>query len=434
MKFVMHLRSNNRLSFVLGFTLLCAVGFGYLWVNAGGHIPVVAEASDYQVTFQTKDLKNLLDDGDVKIAGIVVGHVQSRDLGNGAADVTIALDKEAAPLHQGVKIQVGVKALIGSSYVDIKDGSGASIANHSTLPSSDVVPAVDVDELLSTLDQPTRAHLQRAVQSLAEATDGTGRPLDQTLTGAGQIATQGRVVLSALARQSVELQSLTVTARDAIDQFDAGQGQIVSLVTAAQKLTSATAARQQKLQATIRALPGLISSARTGTVSLQQLSGPLAPVAADLKAAAPDLSHALRQLPSVTRDLNGLVPSLDETLTKAPATLTRVPAFDATVRNLVPTAQTSLSDLNPMLTYLAPYGLDLGALFGSFGGSFDQVAEDGIMPIRLTAMAEGLTSVREIPIKLPNLTTWTNPYPAPGAVGSPSPYQGTYPHVKRAGS
>ena len=161
-------------------------------------------------------------------------------------------------------------------------------------------------------------------------------------------------------------------------------------------------------------------------------STPLAPVAAKLKAAAPDLSHALTQLPSVTADLSGLVPSLDKTLDKAPATLTRLPGFDKTVRDLVPTARTSLSNLDPMLAYIAPYGLDLGALFGSFGGSFDTVAEDGIIPIRLTAIAEGLTSVREIPIKLPDLTTWTNPYPAAGAVGSPTPYKGTYPRLKRS--
>lgn len=432
MKLIDHLRNDSKLRFVLTFALLCAVGFGYLWVNSGGHIPVIAESGAYKVSFKTKDLKNLLDDGDVKIAGIVVGHVQSRELDDGSADVTIALDKDAAPLHQGLKVRVGVKSLIGSSYVDITDGSGAEIPNHSTLPRSNVAPAVDVDELLSTLNKPTRAHLVSAVRSLDPATKGTGHPLGDVMTGAGQIANQGNTVLSALAAQSVELQSLTVSARNLLGQLDTGQGQIATLVSDADKLTSATSARQKKLTATVRALPSLIASVRTGATSLQKLSVPLKPVAADLKTAAPYLTTALNKLPSVSKDLNGLVPSLNKTLVKAPATLRRLPGFDKTVRDVVPTAQTALGNLNPMLSYIAPYGLDLGQLFGSFGGSFDEVAEDGIMPIRLTAIAEGATSVRELPIKLPDLTTWTNPYPQPGQMGHPKAYKGTYPHINRA--
>lgn len=426
------MRRNAHLTFVLGFLGACIIGFGYLWVGSGGHIPIVAEGPAYSVSFQTNDLRNLLDDGDVKIAGVVVGHVQSRRVAHGGADVTFTLDDSAAPLHQGVKIQVDVKSLVGTSYVSITDGSGPAIPNHALLTGNQVVPAVDVDQLLSTLDAPTRAHLQSAVQSLAVATKQTGTPLNQVMTGLGQVATSGRTVLAALRAQSVQLQSLTGTGRTLLDQLDVGQGQIAQLVTDAQTLTSATANRGAELRSAVRQLPALISSVQGGTTSLQQLVAPLGHVTTALRAAAPDLNHALLQLPSTTSDLSSLVPSLNQTLVELPATLSRVSAFDKTVQTVIPTARVSLSDVNPMLTYLAPYGLDLGALFGNFGGSFDQVAEDGIMPIRLTAIAEGVTTVRNIPIKLPNLTTWMNPYPKPGAVGSPTPFEGKYPHVDRA--
>lgn len=414
------------------FTAFCAVAFGYLWVGSGGHIPLFAPAPSYKVSFATSDLKNLVQAGDVKVAGVTVGQVDGRTLSNGQAAVTIALNSDVVPLHEGVKVQIDVKSLIGSSYVSIVDGTGSAIPSGTTLPAADVVPAVDVDELLTTLDAPTRTHLMSVVQRLSHATSGTGNSLNDTMVGLGQIGKTGPAVLDALAAQSVELQSLTVSAKNLLDQLDVGQGQIATLVSDAQTLTAATASRQAALTQTIQALPGTIAAVDGGAKSLRQLAGPLAPIAADLRAAAPDLGHALQQLPSVTADLNGLVPDLGKTLDEAPATLARLPAFDQTVRAVIPAAQVSLADLNPMLAYLAPYGLDLGQLFASFGGSFDTVAEDGTMPIRLTAMGEGPATVRGIPITLPTLTEWNNPYPKPGMAGKPAPFSGSYPHVQRA--
>jgi phospholipid/cholesterol/gamma-HCH transport system substrate-binding protein len=416
----------------LGFVLFCAVGFGWLWTRAGGHVPVVAPQHTYRISFETDDVKNLLAAGDVKIAGVKVGSVVSRKLDGDKAKVTLGLDDAVAPLHDGAKVQIGVKSLVGTSYVDVTDGSGPTIPSGSTLPTGDVKPAVDVDELFSVFDQATNRNLSSAVQELGRSTQGTGKPLDQVMTGLGEVGTQGKVVLGALAKQGNDLQQLTVDSRNLLDQLDEGQGQIASLVSDAQTLTKATASRQQALEATVRALPGVLSKVQKGAASLQELSGPLTPVARSLQEAAPDLSQALVQLPAVTSGLHDLLPSLDSVLKEAPDTLKRVPSFDATLRKLVPTARVSLSDIDPMLTYLAPYGLDTGVMFGNFAGSFDDAAEDGIYPLRLSVFAEGPTTVRELPIKVKTPLEWNNPYPKPGELTQPKPFTGDYPHVERA--
>ena len=137
----------------------------------------------------------------------------------------------------------------------------------------------------------------------------------------------------------------------------------------------------------------------------------------------------------MSRDLRALLPDLDSVLAAAPATLTKVAPFGKTVRDIVPDARTTLADAQPMLSYLAPYGLDLGVLFGSFGGSFDVPAEDGIIPIRLTATAEGLGTLRGNPLQLVRHDKggllWNNPYPLPGNVDQPQPYgTGDYPRIE----
>jgi phospholipid/cholesterol/gamma-HCH transport system substrate-binding protein len=257
------------------------------------------------------------------------------------------------------------------------------------------------------------------------------------MTGLGEIGDQGGTALAALATQSRDLESLTVQARRLLDTLDVGRGQIAELVQDANVLSRTTAQKKTKVEQTVRGLPGLVSVLDPAARKLNTLGQALTPIAKDLRTSAPDLNAALLQLPSVTQDLNGLVPDLDSTLDKAPATLKRVAGFDSVLRDLVPSAQSTLKDANPMLAYLEPYGLDLGALFDSFGSSFDTHAEDGTMPIRLTATAEGAASIRNLPVNLQPLLgklgvhSWLNPYPAPLSADHPTPFRGKYPDLER---
>lgn len=423
---------------VLGFALACLVGFLYLWGKAGGTVPGFAGPSDYRVSFTTSDVKNLLPDGEVRIAGVKVGRVESTEIqADGRVRVELSMHDDVAPLHSGADVRVGVKSLVGSSMVEIVDGDGRAIPSGSSLPAASVTPAVDVDELLDTLDPPTRAALQSAVQRLARATAGRGVDLDRTMTGLGALSQQGGDALDALAAQSADLRTLSVESRQLLDALDEGRGQIATLVQEANTLTSATAAKQDSLRQTVQALPALMQVLKPAAEKLDALGTGITPLAASLRQAAPDLNQALVTLPSTTADLRGLVPSLDTTLDRTPATLDRIPALDDAVDGLVPQARTSLSDINPMLSYLKPYGLDLGVLFANFGGSFDTPKQDGVRTIRLTATAEGLATVRGNPLPWAQLLgptglhEWTNPYPAPGTVDQPQPFRGSYPHVTR---
>lgn len=428
--------TDARLRTVVLFSLACLLGFGLLWVKAGGQIPIVADRGGYQVSFVSSDIKNLKEFGEVRIAGVRVGRVEATEQEDGRVKVTVSIEEEAAPLHEGVNVRIGVKSLVGSSFVEVVDGEGAELSDGAVIEGASITPSVDVDELLDTLDEPTRLHLSSAVQSLDRATRGRGADIDAVLTGLGHVGTEGTTVLDALAAQSEDLTKLSVEARLLLDALDTGQGQIVGLVSDAQKLTQVTADNQAKVEETVRLLPGVVANVDTAAGKLSELSVPLTPIASDLRAASPYLSRALSNLKPVSRDLRALLPDLDGVLDAAPATLTKVEPFGATVQSLVPDAKRTLADVQPMLSYLAPYGLDLGVLFGNFGGSFDVPAEDGIIPIRLTATAEGLGTVRGNPLKLVHSDKggllWNNPYPLPGNVDNPQPYgTGDYPRIEK---
>ncbi|MFI5627011.1 MlaD family protein [Nocardioides sp. NPDC051685] len=430
--------TDPRLRTVVAFTLACAVGFGYLWVKSGGEIPVIASRSDdYRVTFEADDIKNLKDFGEVRVAGVRVGRVEATERDGDKVKVTLSIEDQAAPLHKGANVRVGVKSLVGSSFVELADGKGTELPDGSHLSGSAVTPAMDVDELLDTLDEPTRRHLGSALQGLDRATGDRGEDIDALMSGLGGTGREGKTVADALADQSKDLKQLTVETRVLLDALDTGEGQIVALVGDSQRLTQVTAANQKEIEESVRQLPTLVGNLETAAGSLSELNGSLAPIAADLRTAAPLLSSALVNLRPAARDLRALVPDLDGVLDAAPATLTRIEPFDETVQNAIPEARTTLADVQPMLSYLAPYGRDLGVLFASFGASFDQYAEDGVIPIRLTATAEGAGTVRGNPVPLVSSEKggllWNNPYPQPGDVDNPRPFgTGDYPRVKKA--
>lgn len=419
-----------RLLVVAAFIGTCAVFFGYFWASAGGHIPGITTKHDYRVAFTTKDTVNLVPSGDVRMAGVVVGEVLERNLEGGHARIVVGLDETAVPLHDGATVRIGMKSLVGSSYVDVVDGNGPEIASGTELPANAVLPSTDLRAVVQGIKPETRKDLGATIQSLGKATGGRQPEIQQLMVGMGRLGRQGHTALDAIAAQSKDLKALTREAKVLIQALDTGRGDIATLVTDAQRLTAATAGQRKAIEATMRGLPGLLRTVNTAAGDITDLSGSLAPIAARLRTASGDLNAALVELPATTRDLRGLLPSLDRTLDAAPGTLSRIPRLGSDVRALVPAARTLLADVNPMLAYLKPYGKDVGAMFANFGASFGFTAEDGLNAVRLAPVFNE-NSVRgyPLPFMLPN--HWTNPYPKAGTAGDPAPFTGKYPRVER---
>ena len=405
-------------------TIGCVIGFGYLWKASGGHLPGY---SAYTVSFDTADLKNLQPDGDVRIAGVKVGSVLSESTNGKMAHVVLAMDSNVIPLHTGVTVRVGVKSVIGESFVDIKDGTGPSLSSGSALPSTSVVPAVDVDELVRMFTPQTRKALAGMLTQLGTTSAGSEQSIADAMRGLGEIGSSGYTAVDAIANQNDDIASLVQQTTQILQALNTHQEALASVVTNVQKLGEATASQRVALAQAMTLLPNLMVSARTATSSLGGLAQDLTPVAHDLAAAAPDLSAALQHLPSVTKNLRALLPPMNASFGAAGATLSQVPTLSQNVVAIAPGLDVLLRNVNPMLGYIQPYSFDIGSFFGDFGGAFDIPLENGVSPARLAPIFNEY-SVRNLPLNLQTLNPlhWNNPYPAPGQAGHPSKYVGTY--------
>lgn len=422
-------RKRPGLVTVLGFIAVFVGGFAYFWAQTGGSTP--GGGPGYEVSFRSSDIKNQKERGDVTIAGVVVGRAERISVDGDKAKVTLSLNPEAVPLHEGATARIGMKSVTGQSQIDITDGQGNPIPSGGAIPDRAVKPSVDVDELLSTFDPKTRASLGESLKSAGAATSGTGGDTQRLVTGLGMLGREGHTALDAIAAQSDDLSALTRESTALLDTLDTGRGQIAGVVHDARDLTKSTSGQRDAIETTMRRMPHLLGTTREATGKVTGLSRDLAPVASDLNAAAPALNDALRQLPPATKDLRGLLPSLDGALDRAPGTLDRVPALARDVRGLAPGANEVLRDVNPMLNYLRPYGRDVGAMLASFGASMDVPVENGLRPIRLGPVVDS-ASVKGVPVPLQvDPLHWNNPYPGPGMAGSPAPWRGVFPRIDR---
>jgi phospholipid/cholesterol/gamma-HCH transport system substrate-binding protein len=424
--------ARSRLLTVIAFGILAAGLFVWMFTGTGNYIPFV-QPRQWQAVVYLDDADNAVQADRVQIAGVQVGKIVSATREGEQAKVVFDVDESAAPLHQGLRVRLGSRSLVEESYLDITDGQGAPLADGTVIPPSQVVPSVQVHDVLASLDDKTRADAGSLLRSMGPATAGTGPDTARIMNGLGDLGRQGNTALDAIAAQSSDLRTLSQQLPVVLNSLNTSQGQIAGLVTDAQQLTHAVAGRQDQVQAVVNKLPGVLDSAKDASGGLDDISGSLAPVASNLRTASPYLSQALKQLPDTTKDLHGLLPHLDQVLDKAPTTLDKIPDFDDNVQDVIPPTRALLQDLNPALNYLAPYGDEVGQFLSNFNSVLQYTDEKGAHYIRLQPVINFPNSIQS-PVKLPQVTTYTNPFPPDGKAGNPGPFGNTpYPRVEREG-
>src|SRR4051794_19531023 len=169
-----------QLTTLILFAVLCAVVFGYLWVNSGGKIPGVTK-STYRVTAQFPRVANLVYFADVMVAGVKVGKVQEVTPEGDNARVVMDLENYQ-PLHQGAIAQIRAKTLVEESFVEILDGTGPELPSGSALPVNSGKPPTQLNDVLVALDGKTRGALAEGMRSLGAATEGSKQAISDGVT------------------------------------------------------------------------------------------------------------------------------------------------------------------------------------------------------------------------------------------------------------
>ena len=335
---------------------------------------------DYRVSLVLDNAGQLVKGNQVKVGGRPVGLVESIELQDDArARVEVSIDDELAPLHEGSVMTLRATSLSGiaNRYLALEPGRNdrPAIPDGGEVRAEDGREAVDLDQLINTLDPATQRDLQAFVRNAGDAF-ASAREANAGLEALNPALSQSAATFRALMRDQRDLERFIVRSAQVVEDVSSRPEHLEPLVGNALGAVGALARESAALESAIGRLPPTLRKTNTTLVNLRATLRDVRPLVRDARPAAPLLSDALDELRPLARDARPVVsrvratidrPGTDDDLLGVLRGLTAlsreaVPAFESTVK--------TVEDALPILREVRPYVPDLvGGLFNGFGGT-----------------------------------------------------------------
>jgi phospholipid/cholesterol/gamma-HCH transport system substrate-binding protein len=273
-----------------------AVGLGVLVVLAIGiYLGFTKEIPfrhHYTIEAVFPSANNIRVDSPVRVAGVNVGKVTRIahvEAGRQAALVTMRIDKKGLPLHRDARMKIRPRIFLeGNFFVDVSPGSPSAPALHDgdRIPINQTSAPVQLDQVLSVLQAPTRRDLQGLLRELSSGLSGEGaRGYNRSIPYWEPAYRDSSVVADALrGTEQHDLSRLIDRAGATAQAIDRNREQLKSLVTDFDTTAAAFAARDTDLSAAVGELPRTL---RAGMQALAALNRSFPAVRRLVRAARP---------------------------------------------------------------------------------------------------------------------------------------------------
>jgi phospholipid/cholesterol/gamma-HCH transport system substrate-binding protein len=169
---------------------------------------LVNSVTEYRLVVPLDSADGLYPGSDVLIAGAKAGTVRDITLDGGQTLVTIALDDNYAPVHADARLTVRPKSLLGEKYLALDPGTADVLPSGSRLAQRQVARAVDLQDVVNSLDLKTREKLRTLVISLGGGLAGRGLDTNQTLSTGRQDLDHLAAITDTLAARDEDLQKV----------------------------------------------------------------------------------------------------------------------------------------------------------------------------------------------------------------------------------
>lgn len=353
-----------------GVAVLVAI---YLFISGSG----------YEVTARFYNAGQLVKGGEVRVAGKVVGSIETVSLGDDRlADVTIRItDGEITPIHQDARAQIRAigAAGIANRYINLLPGSesAADLANHGVLPPEQTDGIVELDALLDTFQPKVRDDVQALVENGAEVFAGSGgRRWNSMLAKLDPALAQVQGVVEDVASDQAQLGKLITTGADAASAIASRRQDLTSAVSSSTEWMGAIAAQREHLSGALEGAPPALAAA---TRTLAKADGSIS----ELLPALPSVTKAARPLGDVARNLKRTLPQASPVVRRLtdqlPAINSSLDRFDVLEQPLTAAFRASapaFKGLDPIFEGIRMYSVDLvlgvvNGLAGIIGGNYN---------------------------------------------------------------
>ena len=166
-------------------TVLVAIVAVFLAYNANNGLPFVPR---YTLHVDVRDAAELTQNAEVHMAGgSLVGHVTSIDpartaSGQPIAVLNLALNKSIEPLPADSSWDIRLKGSIGLKYLQVTPGTSTqALVDGATVPVSRTTAEVDLDQVLSSYDAPTRVGVVASTEGYGTGFAGRGSGINDAI-------------------------------------------------------------------------------------------------------------------------------------------------------------------------------------------------------------------------------------------------------------
>jgi len=336
----------------------------------------------YTLTATFENAATLRETAPVRIAGVNVGEVIDVESAGDAAEVTFTVKDEGLPIHSDAELEIRPRLFLeGNFFIDMRPGSPSApeLSDEDEIPMTQTATAVQLDEVLAALSEPTRNGLQRLLEGFGTALtyeptaeddidqdpivqgESAGESLNDAFRYGGPAGRDSAIVADALqGEQPGDLGRMIDDTGVVFQKLGTREDQLADLITNLNVTTAAFASESSNLSRSIELLEPTLTETETSLAALNDALPPFRALAIESRPSFQELPQTidvldpwLEQTALLVRpqELGGTV----RTLRNAAPGLARVSASSrdlfpeteltglCTTQNLVPTADTPIT-------------------------------------------------------------------------------------------
>lgn len=247
----------------------------------------------------------------VDIAGVQVGQITNVDLVDGRAIVTMHLDtKYAHRVYPNATMLLRPKTGLKDMIVELNPGTSASghaVNDGYTVPVSNTLPDVNLDEFLSVLDGDTRTYLQMLLNGAATGLNNNGANLAQVFRRFDPTARDTAKITQLLSQRRQYIQRSIHNFGVFANALAARDQQLGTFVDSSNAVFQRFAHQDANLQRTIQLLPAALRDTNAALAQARTFADEAGPALGALRPGARALGPSLVAARPFLRDTTPII-------------------------------------------------------------------------------------------------------------------------------
>jgi phospholipid/cholesterol/gamma-HCH transport system substrate-binding protein len=331
---------------------------------------------EYSLLFENAG--QLVKGDDVQVGGRRVGTIKTIALtDDNQARVGVVVEEPIAPLHEGTQAIIRATSLSGvaNRYISLTPGpqNRPELDDAATLGRDTTTTIIDLDQLVNTLDAPTRADLQKVIKGFATQLGGQGRSANEAAKYFNPVLSTSRRLVQEVTADEDALTDLLLNASKLSTAVAERSDDLTSLVSNANDTAGAIAAEDSSFDQALQVLPTTLRRGNTTFVNLRGALGDLTNLVDASKPATKDLAPFLRRLRPLVGDARPTIADLRRLVSRpgpnndlVDATL-KFPRLSRVAAPSLRHGRQALADSRKVVAFYRPYTADLVGWLRDFG-------------------------------------------------------------------